>query len=54
MHMRALHRTLPSWSSVGNNALHIEPVFVDILLVARVGNCRYQRLGDNLRALFLA
>ena len=52
MHMRALERALPSRPGIGHRPLHVKPIFIDILLISRVGNRREQGLADYSGASF--
>src|SRR5260370_7299846 len=51
MHMRARQRSLPGWPGVGGRAFDEQFVLIDVLLIARVGNRREQRLRDEARRL---
>src|SRR5579864_1449781 len=52
VHKRALKRTLPGRPGIGHRPLHVKPIFIDILLIARVGNRREQGLADYSGASF--
>src|SRR5580700_1682201 len=49
MHMRARQRSLPGRPGVGGRAFDEQLVLIDVLLIARVGNRREQRLRDEAR-----